>query len=51
MLTGTRSDRKTVEMRGHITEILKVTERLNLMNRMLLKKLGRLPWAALRLPI
>jgi two-component system sensor histidine kinase UhpB len=39
MLTGTRSDRKTVEMRGHITEILKVTERLNLMNRMLLKKL------------
>jgi two-component system, NarL family, sensor histidine kinase UhpB len=28
-----------VEMRGHIAEILKVTERLNLMNRMLLKKL------------
>ena len=39
MLTGTRSDRKTVEIRGHISEILKVTERLNLMNRMLLKKL------------
>jgi two-component system sensor histidine kinase UhpB len=38
-LTGTRSDRKTVEMRGHIAEILKVTERLNLMNRMLLKRL------------
>ena len=38
-LTGTRSDRKTVELRGHITEILKVTERLNLMNRMLLKRL------------
>jgi two-component system sensor histidine kinase UhpB len=39
MLTGTRSDRKTVEMRAHISEILKVTERLNMMNRMLLKKL------------
>jgi two-component system sensor histidine kinase UhpB len=38
-LAGTKSDRKTRELRGHLGEILKVTDRLNQMNRMLLKKL------------
>lgn len=38
-LTGRRSDKRTVELRSHINEILKVTQRLNQMNRMLLKKL------------
>lgn len=51
-LVGNRSDRKTKELGGHIAEILKITERLNLMNRMLLKKLrpvalGRVALAAL----
>ncbi len=38
-LAGTKSDRKTRELRGYLSEILKVTDRLNQMNRMLLKKL------------
>lgn len=38
-LAGTKSDRRTRELRGHLGEILKVTDRLNQMNRMLLKKL------------
>jgi two-component system sensor histidine kinase UhpB len=47
-----RRDRKTVEIRGHIGEILKVSERLKMMNRVLLKKLrpvalGRVALAAL----
>lgn len=38
-LTERRNDRKTVEIRGHVGEILKVTERLKTMNRAILKKL------------
>ncbi len=38
-LAGTKADRKTRELRGHLGEILKVAERLSQMNRMLLKKL------------
>jgi len=51
-LTEKRRDRKAVAIRGHIAEILKITERLKMMNRVLLKKLrpvalGRVALAAL----
>ena len=47
-----RSDRKSAEIRGHVGEVLKVTERLKMMNRVLLKKLrpvalGRVALSAL----
>jgi two-component system, NarL family, sensor histidine kinase UhpB len=47
-----RRDRKTAEVRGHVAEILKITDRLKMMNRVLLKKLrpvalGRVALAAL----
>lgn len=47
-----RRDRRTAEVRAHVAEILKVTDRLKLTNRLLLKKLrpvalGRVALAAL----
>ena len=38
-LTEGRRDRRTADIRGHISEILRVTERLKMMNRVMLKKL------------
>lgn len=38
-LTGRRNDRKTVEIRSHVAEILKITDHLKAMNRAMLKKL------------
>lgn len=38
-LTERRRDRRTADIRGHMSEILRVTDRLKLMNRVMLKKL------------
>jgi two-component system sensor histidine kinase UhpB len=38
-LTERRRDRRTADIRGHVGEILRVTERLKMMNRVMLKKL------------
>ncbi len=38
-LTGRRRDSRSNDIRGHIGEILRVTERLKMMNRVMLKKL------------
>jgi two-component system, NarL family, sensor histidine kinase UhpB len=38
-LTERRRDRRTADIRGHVSEILRVTERLKMMNRVMLKKL------------
>ena len=38
-LTERRRDPRTVDIRGHVSEILRVTERLKMMNRVMLKKL------------
>jgi two-component system sensor histidine kinase UhpB len=38
-LLSRRNDRKTGEVQGHVTEILKITDHLNQLNRALLKKL------------
>jgi two-component system sensor histidine kinase UhpB len=51
-LSEKRRDRKTVEIRNHVKEIIKITERLKMMNRVLLKKLrpvalGRVALSAL----
>lgn len=51
-LAERRRDRKTLEIRGHVKEIVRITERLKMMNRVLLKKLrpvalGRVALAAL----
>jgi two-component system sensor histidine kinase UhpB len=45
-----RRDRKSAEVRGHIGEILKVTERLKLMNRVMLKKLRPVALGRVALP-
>jgi two-component system sensor histidine kinase UhpB len=51
-LSERRRDRKTVEIRGHVKEIVRIGERLKMMNRILLKKLrpvalGRVALSAL----
>ncbi|ODA66672.1 Sensor histidine kinase LiaS [Methyloligella halotolerans] len=48
-LAGKRNDRRTSEIKGHVSEILKITEHLKAMNRVLLKKLR--PIALGKIPI
>jgi len=38
-LTERRRDRRSLDIHGHVSEILRVTERLKMMNRVMLKKL------------
>ncbi len=48
-LAGKRKDKRTQEIKSHVSEILKITEHLNAMNRVLLKKLR--PIALGKIPI
>ncbi|XSG83001.1 MAG: ATP-binding protein [Methyloligella sp. ZOD6] len=48
-LAGKRKDKRTQEIKGHVAEILKITEHLKAMNRVLLKKLR--PIALGKIPI
>jgi len=49
-LTERRHDRKSVEVKGHVGEILKITERLKTMNRAMLKKLRPVALGRVALP-
>jgi two-component system sensor histidine kinase UhpB len=50
LLTERRHDRKSMEVKGHIGEILKITERLKSMNRAMLKKLRPVALGRVALP-
>ncbi len=49
-LTERRNDRKSLEVKGHIGEILKITERLKSMTRAMLKKLRPVALGRVALP-